>query len=72
LCAQLMLHEIIGDHSFLQQQERFDGFMEIYNNDRPHQALGGLYPAEVYTPSAREFHPPAHPRSILFMIERYG
>jgi putative transposase len=48
-------------YNFLQQQERFDGFMKIYNNDRPHQALGGLYPAEVYTPSAREFRPPAHP-----------
>jgi len=48
-------------YNFLQQQERFDGFMEIYNNDRPHQALGGLYPAEVFTPSARDFRPPDHP-----------
>lgn len=44
--------------SFLQQQGRFDEFVEGYNQDRPHQALNGLYPAELYTPSAREyFHP---------------
>ena len=48
-------------YNFLQQQERFDDFIEIYNNDRPHQALGGLYPAEVYTPSARDYRPPAPP-----------
>ena len=48
-------------YNFLQQQERFDDFIGIYNNDRPHQALGGMYPAEVYTPSPREFHPPPHP-----------
>ncbi len=27
--------------SLLQQQSRFDEFIEIYNNDRPHQALSG-------------------------------
>ena len=47
--------------NILQQQEKFDDFIEIYNNERPHQALGGLYPAEVYTPSAREYHPPEEP-----------
>ncbi len=56
--------------NFLQQQGRFDEFIEGYNNDRPHQALGGMYPGEVYTPSAREyFHPeapeyPFHDRTI--------
>ena len=44
--------------------------MEVYNNERPHQALNGLYPGELYTPSAREyFHPevpeyPLHDRTI--------
>jgi transposase InsO family protein len=47
--------------NFLQQQARFDAFVEGYNNDRPHQALGGKYPAEVYTPSAREYHHPEVP-----------
>ena len=51
-------------YNFLQQQERFDDFIEVYNNDRPHQGLGGMYLEDVYTPSAREyFHPdvPEHP-----------
>ena len=45
----------------LQQQERFDAFMEVYNNERPHQALGGAYPGEIYTPSARIYEPPPEP-----------
>jgi transposase InsO family protein len=44
--------------NFLQQQARFDEFIEVYNHDRPHQALSGRYPGEVYTPSARRYHPP--------------
>jgi putative transposase len=48
-------------YNFLQQQGRFDAFIEGYNNDRPHQALGGKYPGEVYTPSAREYHHPEVP-----------
>ena len=59
-----------ASYNFLQQLGRFDEFIESYNNDRPHQALGGLYPGEVYTPSTREyFHPeepeyPFHDRTI--------
>jgi hypothetical protein len=41
-------------YNFLQQQDRFDDFIEGYNYERPHQALGGKYPGEVYTPSLRE------------------
>jgi len=48
-------------YNFLQQQERFDHFIDIYNNQRPHQSLNGLYPGEVYTPSARPYRPPDHP-----------
>ncbi|MFZ0468814.1 MAG: IS481 family transposase [Thiogranum sp.] len=48
-------------YNFLQQQERFDAFIAGYNNDRPHQALGGNYPGDVYTPSAREYQPPETP-----------
>ena len=47
--------------NFLQQQECFDAFIEGYNNDRPHQGLCGLDPAEVYTPSARPFFYPETP-----------
>lgn len=50
-----------SSYNFLQQQGRFDAFVEGYNNDRPHQALGGKYPGEVYTPSAREYHHPEVP-----------
>ncbi len=50
-----------ASYNFLQQQDRFDEFIEGYNNDRPHQALGGLYPGDVYTPSAREYHHPVVP-----------
>jgi putative transposase len=44
--------------NFLQQQERFDRFIQVYNHERPHQALGGAYPADLYTPSARVYRPP--------------
>ncbi len=47
--------------NFLQQQERFDDFVGVYNNQRPHQALGGAYPGDVYTPSARVYRPPDEP-----------
>ena len=47
--------------NFLQQQERFDDFVRVYNNERPHQALGGACPGEIYTPSARLYRPPAEP-----------
>ena len=47
--------------NFLQQQQRFDQFIEVYNNQRPHQALGGAYPGDLYTPSARVYRPPPEP-----------
>jgi putative transposase len=39
--------------NLLQQQARFDDFIDDYNRERPHQALGMRYPAEIYAPSAR-------------------
>jgi putative transposase len=41
--------------NLLQQQARFDDFVDEYNQQRPHQALGMRYPAELYTPSARPY-----------------
>src|ERR1700676_3196594 len=43
-----------GMHS-LQQQTKFDDFLEEFNNERPHQALDMKCPAEVYTPSTRPY-----------------
>jgi putative transposase len=39
----------------LQQQARFDTFVERYNQERPHQALGMKVPADVYARSARAY-----------------
>lgn len=39
----------------LQQQGKFDDFIDCYNNERPHQALGMQYPAERYVPSTRPY-----------------
>ena len=34
--------------NLLQQQERFDAFIDGFNHERPHQALQMRYPAELY------------------------
>ena len=36
--------------NFLQQQAKFDDFIDCYNHERPHQALDMKYPAELYCP----------------------
>ena len=57
-------------HNLLQQQARFDDFIECYNCDRPHQALDMKYPAELYRPSPRPYRGlhelayPFHDRTI--------
>jgi putative transposase len=56
--------------NFLQQQARFDDFIDCYNDQRPHQALDMKYPAELYQPSPRpyhgldELHYPFHDRTL--------
>jgi len=37
------------------QQERFERFRRIYNEQRPHEALGQIPPAEVYETSPRRY-----------------
>ena len=39
----------------LQQQERFDRFVDEFNAERPHEALDMKTPAEVYQPSERPY-----------------
>jgi transposase InsO family protein len=57
--------------NFLQRQAKFDTFIEEYNRERPHEALGMKCPAEVYTPSPRPYqglpepHYPLHDRTVM-------
>ena len=41
--------------NFLQQQARFDKFIEVFNNERPHEALDMKCPADIYTASTRPY-----------------
>jgi putative transposase len=41
--------------NFLQQQAKFDDFIDCFNKERPHQALDMHCPAERYTPSPRPY-----------------
>jgi len=56
--------------NFLQQQAKFDDFLDCYNHQRPHQALDMKYPAELYLPSPRpyrglsELHYPFHDQAL--------
>ncbi|HLY91331.1 MAG TPA: IS481 family transposase [Acetobacteraceae bacterium] len=55
----------------LQQQARFDSFVQEFNNERPHEALAMKCPAELYAPSAKPYQGlpdveyPFHDREVL-------
>jgi transposase InsO family protein len=55
----------------LQQQARFDAFIDEFNKERPHEALAMKLPAEVYEPSRRsyaglpELTYPLHDRDLM-------
>ena len=57
--------------NFLQQQAKFDRFVHEYNFERPHQAIGMKYPAELYSASPRpyqglpELEYPFHDRTVI-------
>jgi transposase InsO family protein len=57
--------------NLLQQQAKFDAFLEEFNNERPHEALAMKCPAEVYSPSPRPYagipEPlyPFHDRTVM-------
>ena len=56
--------------NFLQQQSKFDDFVDEFNNERPHESLEMKYPCEVYTESRRIYHGlpeleyPLHDRTV--------
>ena len=41
--------------NLLQQQAKFDAFLEEFNNERPHEALDMKCPAELYSSSCRPY-----------------
>jgi hypothetical protein len=55
----------------LQQQARFDDFMDAFNAERPHEAIAMKCPADLYTPSSRPYQGlpdleyPLHDRDVL-------
>jgi hypothetical protein len=57
--------------NFLHQQASFDAFVEEFNNERPHEALGMKVPASLYKPSLRpyrgiaEIDYPLHDRDVI-------
>jgi hypothetical protein len=59
-----------GDN-ILQQQAKFDAFVEEFNQERPHEALAMKCPAEVYLPSSPPYrgipepHYPFHDRTVV-------
>jgi transposase InsO family protein len=56
--------------NILQQQAKFDAFLEKFNHERRHEALGMKCPAEIYSASCRpclgiaEPHYPFHDRTL--------
>jgi transposase InsO family protein len=48
--------------NLLQQQAKFDAFLEEFNGERPHEALQMRCPAEVYTASLRPYRGIPEPR----------
>jgi transposase InsO family protein len=45
--------------NLLAQQERFDRFVDVFNRERPHEALGQTPPTDIFRPSERRFVEPA-------------
>jgi len=57
--------------NILQQQAKFDAFVNEFNTERPHEALEMKCPAEFYTPSSKAYDGlpevayPFHDKDIL-------
>jgi transposase InsO family protein len=75
LNVELLRHLQPKGQKYCQQQ--FDRWREIYNNERPHEALGMLVPASRYQPSPRTYPErlPAieyGPADIVRKVRHYG
>jgi hypothetical protein len=57
--------------NILQQQAKFDAFLEEFNHERPHEALAMKCPADVYSASCRPYRGipepqyPFHDRTVV-------
>ena len=57
--------------NLLQQQAKFDAFLEEFNNERPHEALDMKCPTQVYTASTKPYrgidepHYPFHDKTVV-------
>lgn len=57
--------------NLFQQQEKFDNFINIFNYERPHQAIDMKYPSEIYRPSEKIYKGvqpifyPFHDKTVL-------
>jgi transposase InsO family protein len=58
--------------NILQQQAKFDGFVDEFNTERPHEALHMRCPAEVYVPSPRPYQGIPEPHLSLPRSHRDG
>ena len=56
--------------TLVSQQEAFDDFRGVFNNERPHEGIQNKYPSELYKSSGRQFKPleplfyPLHDQTI--------
>jgi transposase InsO family protein len=51
------------------QQQRFDRWRKEFNEERPHEALGMRFPADIYQPSARRLNARIKPRLYDLGVE---
>jgi transposase InsO family protein len=62
-------------YNLLQQQERFDDFVHVFNDQRPHQGIGMKCPSDLYKKSSskypdkiEELQYPEHDKSVLVNV----
>lgn len=56
--------------TLLQQQERFEKWMTLFNCERPHEALAMKRPADLYVVSSRSYAPRAADYPLHDLVRR--